>query len=144
MSGLNAASSALLTSDPRRQAGAIRTATASDLHALARLFAAAEIDSRSLDTACGQPFGHLLVFEVGGMVRAVANVVIDPEYGLRARLELLVVDPATGDARRAIELRLIEVVTALCEAYGCVALDITSNPQIDETATHRLGLRGRS
>lgn len=114
--------------------GAIRNAAPRDLAELARLCAGDKVDMRLFDAAHRHPFGHLLVFELDGAIRAATYVVIDEAHGLRARLELLLVDPAVARARKSIEDRMIGVASALCEAYGCVALDILPSTRNDDVA----------
>ena len=92
--------------------------------ALARLFSSVGVDAAALEAARHHPWGHVLVFELGGEVRASAYVIIDRSNGLSGRLQIVVVDRALSEYRRAIEERMIGIAAALCEAYGCKEMQI--------------------
>lgn len=97
--------------------GSIRKSQRRDAPELARLFAAAH-----LDTPCTSDQDQLLVLDLDGSLRAAAQIVIGAAL---ARLQLLILDPAlTPDARREVEERMIGIVHALGEAHGCRELEV--------------------
>ena len=112
------------TSSPRpRILGSIRKAEAGDAPELARLFEAARIGV--MLAQLDREHGHLLVLDLDGALRAVEYVAIDDQLR-RARLQLLVVDAALDPCVREVEDRMRGVALALCEAFGCVYVDVAS------------------
>ena len=117
--------------------GSIRNAEQRDLAGVARLLEASGIDLRNIETDPRRslPHCHLLVLDIDGTVRAVAYLVTTRARGLRDRLEFLVLDPAVPRASgRAIQDRMTGVANALCEAYGCTAVDIAATSRNDVAA----------
>jgi hypothetical protein len=111
--------------------GSIRYAEPDDDAELARLFIA---HLEATPPRFERDRGHLLVFELDGVLRAAAHVVLDARCA-RARVHLLVVDGALGTAVREVEDRLRGVARALCEAYGCVGVE-TERDEEDRAALH--------
>jgi hypothetical protein len=103
--------------------GSIRKVDPRDDVELARLAQTACLGATlsRLDRECG----HLLVFELEGALRAAAYVAIDARH-VDARVHLLVIDPTLGAAMREVEDRMLGVARALCEAYGCAAIEIAT------------------
>jgi len=111
-----------------RLAGNVRNAESRDRDELGRLFARTGVDAHALRAAASNPHGHVLVLEVDGALRGAVYVVIDSK-GPRARIALLIVDPAAASVRNEVEERMIGVAMALCEAYACVEVEIGASPQ---------------
>ncbi|HUJ60675.1 MAG TPA: hypothetical protein VLX92_19370 [Kofleriaceae bacterium] len=116
----------MVLEDARHLAGAVRHAESRDVGALARLLENVGVDASALEAARRHPFGHVLIFELEGVVCAMVYVLIDHTNGVRGHLQLAVVDPKLAEHREVIEQRLIGVATALCEAYGCSPMDARS------------------
>ena len=121
----------ILEPDARHLAGAVRHAEARDVGPVARLFASIGVDAAALEAARHHPFGHVLVFELEGVVCASAYVIIDPSNGLSGRLQIVVVDRSLTEYRKVIEERMIGVAAALCEAYGCKEITIRADTELD-------------
>jgi hypothetical protein len=119
--------SAIPSPEQPRILGSIRNAEPDDAPELARLLAAVRIDPEALggDLAPGEQ-GHLLVLDLDGALCAAACVTLERGTRPRARLRLLIVDPALRSAERGVEARMIGVAIALCEAYGCAELDVVA------------------
>ncbi len=99
--------------------GSIRTAEHRDAPGVSRLLAA---NQNATWTTTGD-HTHLLVLDVDGAVRAVERVVMD---SARATIQLLAVDPALKTATIEIADRMLGVALALCEAYGCVEIEVVA------------------
>ncbi|HTR55326.1 MAG TPA: hypothetical protein VMJ10_31825 [Kofleriaceae bacterium] len=121
----------ILEPDARHLAGAVRHAEVRDVTALARLYAGVGVNAAALEAARHHPFGHVLVFELEGVVCASAYVIIDPSSGPSGRLQIVVVDRALAQYREVIEERMIGVAAALCEAYGCKEITIRAATELD-------------
>lgn len=103
--------------------GSIRNAGARDATEIARLVSAARVETGALESSFARDDRrHFLVLDVEGALCAVACVLVVPAH---ARLELLLVDPAIkGVVRHEIEQRMAGVALALCQAFGCLEVDI--------------------
>lgn len=114
------------TSSPQscpRAAGSVRTAEPRDTAELARLLHAQLATTPPLRA---RERGHLLVLDVEGSLRGATYVAID-EHAARAHVLVLVVAAEVGSAMQEAEVRLIGVSRALCEAYGCTRIEITTS-----------------
>jgi hypothetical protein len=122
---------------PLAVSGSIRKAAQRDLAEVARLLEISGVDMRGIEAAVARsvPRCHVLVFDLVGVVRAVAHVVIAGERGLRGRLEFVVLDPTLARrSSRVIHDRMTGVAIALCEAHGCTAIDVAATPRNDIAA----------
>jgi hypothetical protein len=102
-------------------AGSVRTAEPRDIDALVRLLRADWLATPPAPRA--REHGHLLVLDVEGSLRGATYVAID-EHAARAHVVVLVVAAELGNAMQEVEVRLIGVSRALCEAYGCTRIEI--------------------
>jgi N-acetylglutamate synthase-like GNAT family acetyltransferase len=112
----------MITLDPAPVLGSIRTAERGDAAGVSRLLAAANQNTIQTD---GERT-HLLVLDVDGAVRAVECVIMESS---RAVIQLLAVDPALGPSRSQIADRMLGVALALCEAYGCLEIEVVGANQ---------------
>lgn len=98
--------------------GSIRTAECRDAAEVTRLLDSA---NQHTVTTANDEHTHLLVLDVDGTVRAVERVVMERA---RARIQLLAVDPELGTSRTEVADRMLGVALALCEAYGCLEIEV--------------------
>ena len=98
--------------------GTIRHARPSDVDALERLVCTTP--EAIFDAGELYGHGHLLVLDLGGN-RLGGAAHLDVTENRRARLDLLVVDNTLG---ADTETRLVDVVRALGEAYGCAHVEM--------------------
>jgi hypothetical protein len=117
-----AASSQMLSLDHSPVLGSIRTAEHGDAAGVSRLLEVANQNAIRIDG----DRTHLLVLDVDGAVRAVECVVMESS---RAIIQLLAVDPELGASRSEIADRMLGVALALCEAYGCVEIEVVGANQ---------------
>jgi len=118
---------------PARDVGRIRSATRGDTDALARLFLTVGLDALPdgvVDVAACLDRGILLVLDVGaGGLGAAAHVELDciDDNEAHARIQFFVIHP--GLAKTGTEERLVAAVLAVCEASGCVDIDVGARRQ---------------
>ena len=94
----------------------IREATVDDLPALQRLIRSAADPDEDLIASAER---HVLVLDTGDELGGLAIVKLEPPH---AHLEALVMAPRY--CGRTAERRLLGVARALCEAFGCIDLDV--------------------
>ncbi len=126
---------------PLPLSGSIRYVERGDLSSVARLLEAIGIDLRSIEVELHRAPAryHLLVLDIGGDVRGVEYIVMARDRGRRGRLQFLVIDPVLArTSGRAIQDRMTSVAIALCEAYGCTAIDIAAASRDDVAAVRQL------
>lgn len=113
-------------SDMANAVGTIRSAISDDAAGLVRLFVAAggsELPSSEIIASLDR--GHLIVLDVGSdVLGAAAFVLLDcvDDREVHGRIRYLVVHPSL--AGTGAEDQLITAVLAVCEASGCVDLDV--------------------
>jgi hypothetical protein len=119
-------------------AGTIRSATLADGDALARLCTVLGLDAMPLGPADVSVYldrGHLLVLDLGaGAVGAFAFVALEPagRDGVHARVELFAIHPALAGS--GAEDRMAAALLAMCEASGCVDVDVGSTKRRGDRA----------
>ena len=108
--------------------GTIRSANLADADALSRLFASTHLDVMPLgaaDISAWLDRGYLIVLDLGsGALGAAAHVAIDctDDEEVHGRLRFFVTHPSL--AGTGAEDRLVAALLAICEASGCVDLDV--------------------
>jgi N-acetylglutamate synthase-like GNAT family acetyltransferase len=103
----------------------IRSATPGDGARLVHLLESAGLDdlARRADVATCLDCGFLLVLDLGDSLGAAAYVALESDSDqTHARLRFLAIHPALRDTDAADRIAI--AVIAVCEASGCVDLDL--------------------
>ena len=120
------------TSEMTSAVGTIRSAMSDDAAGLVRLFVAAggsELQRSEIIASLDR--GHLIVLDVGSdVLGAAAFVSLDcvNDREVHGRIQYLVVHPSLAGA--GAEDQLITAILAVCEASGCVDLDVGPNGEL--------------